>query len=65
MWLYLQKKSCESVSNERKCILVKDWLRPEGQKIYDSLDWFEGADDALRLQTEVRDEVAEGGKSKM
>ena len=21
------------------CILVQDWLGPEGQKIYDSLDW--------------------------
>ena len=41
MWLHLQKKSCESVSNERKCILVQDWLGPEGQHIYDSLDWFE------------------------
>ena len=41
MWLHLQKKSCESVSNERKCILVQVWLGPEGQKIYDSLDWFE------------------------
>ena len=36
-----KKKSCESVSKERKCILVQDWLGPEGQKIYDSLDWFE------------------------
>ena len=65
MWLYLQKKSCESFLNERKCILVQDWLGPEGQKIYDSLDWFEGADDVLRLQTEVRDEVGESGKSRM
>ena len=65
MWLYLQKKSCESVSNERKRILVQDWFGPECQKIYDSLDWFEGADDVLRLQTEVRDEVGESGKSRM
>ena len=65
MWLHLQKKSCESVSNERKCFVVQDWLGPEGQKIYDSLDWFEGADDVLRLQTEVRDEVRESGKSRM
>ena len=41
MWPHLQKKSCESVSNERKCILVQVWLGPEGQKIYDSFDWFE------------------------
>ena len=41
MWLHLQKKSCESFSNERKCILVQDQLGPAGQKIYDSLDWFE------------------------
>ena len=33
-----------SIWNERKCILVQDWLGPEGQKIYDSLDWFEGED---------------------
>ena len=33
-----------NISNERKCILVQDWLGPEGQKIYDSLDWFEGED---------------------
>ena len=32
MWLHLQRKSCE-YSNERKCILVQDWLGPEGQKI--------------------------------
>ena len=32
------------ISNERKCILVQDWLGPEGQKIYDSLDWPEDAD---------------------
>ena len=46
-------------------ILVHDWVEPESQKIYDSLDWFEGADDVLRLQTEVRDEVGESGKSRM
>ena len=46
-------------------ILVHDWLGPESQKIYDSLDWFEGADDVLRLQTEVRDEIGESGKSRM
>ena len=32
----------ESISNEWKCILVQEWLGTEGQKIYDSLDWFEG-----------------------
>ena len=40
-------------------ILVHDWLGPESQKIYDSLDLFEGADNVLPLQTEVRDEVGE------
>jgi len=43
------KKKCGyifkgSLSNERKRILVQDWLGPEAQKIYDSLDWFEGED---------------------
>ena len=33
-----------NISNARKCILVQDWLGPEGQKIYDSLDWAEGED---------------------
>ena len=46
-------------------ILVHDWVEPESQKIYDSLDLFEGADNVLRLQTEVRDEVGERGKSRM
>ena len=46
-------------------ILVHDCFGPESQKIYDSLDWFEGADNVLRLQTEVRDEVGERGKSRM
>ena len=42
---YILKGSLVNISNERKCIfLVKDWLSPEGQKIYDSLDWFEGED---------------------
>ena len=44
------KKKCDNIFkgsllnnlNERKCILVQDWLEPEGQRIYDSLDWFEG-----------------------
>ena len=39
---YIFKGSlCESISNERKCILVQDWLGTEGQTIYDSLDWFD------------------------
>ena len=39
---YIFKGSlCESISNERKNLLVQDWLGTEGQKIYDSLDWFE------------------------
>ena len=33
-----------NISNERKRILVQDRLGPEGQKIYNSLDWFEGED---------------------
>ena len=33
---YIFKRS-ESISKERKCIPVQDWLGPEGQKIY---DWF-------------------------
>ena len=42
---YILKGSLVNISNERKCIfLVKDWLSPEGQKIYDSLDWLEGED---------------------
>ena len=41
---YIFKGSLVNISNERKCILVQDWLGPEGQKIYDSLDWFEGED---------------------
>ena len=28
-----------NISNETICILVQDWLGPEGQKTYDSLDW--------------------------
>ena len=39
---YIFKESLVNISNERKCILVQDWLGPEGQKIYDTLDWFEG-----------------------
>ena len=38
------KGSLVNISNERKCILVQDWLGPEGQKIYDSLDWSEDED---------------------
>ena len=41
---YIFKESLVNISNERKYILVQDWLGPEGQKIYDSLDWFEGED---------------------
>ena len=41
---YIFKGSLVNISNERKCILVQDWLRPEGQKIYDSLDWSEDED---------------------
>ena len=41
---YIFKGSLVNILNERKCILVQDWLGPEGQKIYDSLDWFEGED---------------------
>ena len=41
---YIFKGSLVNISEERKCILVQDWLGPEGQKIYDSLDWSEGED---------------------
>ena len=41
---YIFKGSLVNISNERKCILVQDWLGPEGQKIYDSLDWSEDED---------------------
>ena len=27
-------------TNKRKCIVVEDWLGPEGPKIYEKLDWF-------------------------
>ena len=36
---YIFKGSLVNISEERKCILVQDWLGPEGQKIYYSLDW--------------------------
>ena len=42
--VYIFKGSIISISEGRKCILVQDWLRPERQKIYDSLDWGEGED---------------------
>ena len=38
---YIFKGSLVTISEERKCILVQDWLGPEGQKIYDSSDWGE------------------------
>ena len=41
---YISKGSLVNISNGRNCILVQDWLGPEGQKIYDSLDWAEGED---------------------
>ena len=41
---YIFKGSLVNISKERKCILVQDWLGPEGQRIYDSLDWGEGED---------------------
>ena len=41
---YIFKGSLVNISDERKCVLVQDWLGPEGQKIYDSLDWEEGED---------------------
>ena len=34
-------------------ILAHDWVEPESQKTYDSLDWFGGADNVVRLQTEA------------
>jgi len=41
---YIFKGSLVNISQERKCILVRDWLGLEGQKIYDSLDWGEAED---------------------
>ena len=41
---YIFKGSLVNIINERKCILVEDWLGPEGQKTYDTLDWFQGED---------------------
>ncbi|PFX14760.1 Transposon Ty3-G Gag-Pol polyprotein [Stylophora pistillata] len=41
---YIFIGSLLNISEERKCMLVQDWLGPEGQKIYDSLDWGEGED---------------------
>ena len=41
---YIFKGSLLNISDERKCVLVQNWLGPEGQKIYDSLDWEEGED---------------------
>ena len=41
---YIFKGSLVNISQERKCILVQDWLGPEGEKIYDSLDWGEAED---------------------
>ena len=41
---YIFEGSLVNISEERKCILVQDWLGPEGQKIYGSLDWGEGKD---------------------
>ena len=32
---YIFKGSLINISEERKCILVQDWLAPEGQKIYE------------------------------
>ena len=41
---YILKGSQVTKSEERKCILVQDWLGPESHKIYDSLDWREDED---------------------
>ena len=41
---FIFKGSLVNKSEERKCILVQDWLGPEGQKIYDSLDWGKSED---------------------
>ena len=53
---YIFKGSLVNISNERKCILVQDWLGPEGQKIYDSLDWSEDED-----VNDLRSDVDETG----
>ena len=36
--------SINSAAVSVTCSLVQDWLGPEGQKIYDSLDWSEDED---------------------
>ena len=41
---YIFKGGLVNISEERKCILVHDRLGPEGQNIYDSLDWGENED---------------------
>ena len=41
---YIFKGSLVNISEERKCTLVQDWLGPEDQKIYDSLDWGDDED---------------------
>ena len=41
---HIFKGSLVIISEERKCILVQDWLGPEGQKIYESLNWGDDED---------------------
>ena len=41
---YIFKGSLVNISEERKSILVQDWLGLEGQKIYYSLDWGDDED---------------------
>ncbi|XP_068692890.1 uncharacterized protein [Montipora foliosa] len=47
---YIFKGSLVNISEERKCILVQDWLGPGRQKIYDSLDSGEDEDRQVRDQ---------------
>ena len=68
MWLYLQKKSCESASNEGKCILVFWYTIGSNLKAKRSTT----AKTGLKVQTmyydyklKFWDEVRESGKSRM
>ena len=55
---YIFKGSLVNISNERKCILLQDWLRPEGQL---GLVWRWGC---KRLWSDV-DQAGASGKSRM
>ena len=63
---YTFKGSLVNISSERKCILVRDWLGPEGQKIDDSLDWSDDEDvnDYDLLWTKLERAIRQSGKGK-